>query len=498
MSAATSPVDTVFSGYSSTTSFSSSTYGSRGGYPGTTLSELIIAEAHYLSTLKRVGNALNLASNQSLATGRKTSNVIRALVERWTTMMRIHIKFHDDVVATKEDIRGTTQLLNNLLLTLEPVLVDHGRDLSSAVYKLSRNDKRSGHTPAEWDVALRHPFDHLTIYNEWLQRIDPHNQFNTPCLAQLNSLVLNVKAAIEAHQNPRGMLKRLSTFARGVMKRPSLPHLSHSNSQDSNAASPTTPTTAISISAKDITHVGGSKAGSTHKSITNIRGVSIDLSRATPAVATPATAIVSPTTAATTVAGSPSENRIETVADKASVKNLNSATTIISPGATLTDSPAGSPRSAAAGTTNNAAALPPRHPNRASVARSDMSSVGSLTLAPSSESLHMKAAAIAANANSTNFGAGGRPGGLLERQGSATSQRQKFLEEREARKATLRMGAQAFIVAKTESLQQRSPTFVSRPSIDRLRTITKRDVETKPPVKSLINFWEQATEPIEV
>ncbi|KAK3841386.1 MAG: hypothetical protein J3R72DRAFT_155393 [Linnemannia gamsii] len=293
------------------------------------------------------------------------------------------------------------------------------------------------------------------------------------------------------------MLKRLSTFARGVMKRPSSPHLSHSNSQDSNAVSPTTPTTAISISAKDITYVGGKKADSTHKSITNIRGVSVDLSRATPPAATPATAIVSPTTAATTVASSPSENRIETVADQASVKNLGSATTVISPGATLTDSPVGSPRSAAAGTVNNAAALPPRHPNRTSV-RSDMSSVGSLTLAPSSESLHMKAAAIAANANSTNFGAGGRPGGPLERQGSASSHRQKFLEEREARKATLRMGAQAFIVAKTESLQQRSPTFVSRPSIDRLRTITKREVETKPPVKSLINFWEQATEPVEV
>ncbi|KAF9120459.1 hypothetical protein BGW39_011369 [Mortierella sp. 14UC] len=459
MSAATSPVDTVFSVFSSTTSFSSSTYDSR-GIPGTTLSELIIAEAHYLSTLKRVGNALNLASNQSLATGRKTSNVIRAL----------------DVTATKNDVRGTTQLLNNLLLTLEPVLVDHGRDLSSAVYKLSRNDKRSGHTPAEWDVALRHPFDHLAIYNEWLQRIDPHSQFNAPCLAQLNKLVLNVKAVIEAHQNPRGMLKRLSTFARGVMKRPSSPYLSHNNGQDSNAVSPITPTTAISISAKDISYVGRNKAGSTHKSINNTRGVSMDLSRA---------AAVFPTTAATTVSGSPSTNRIETVAGQATI--------VIAPGATLTDSPVGFPRSAIAVT--NAATLPSRHPQRTSLARSDVSSVGSLTLAPSSESLHMKASAFAASTNSTN---GVRPGGPLERQGSALNQRQKFLEEREARKATLRMGAQAFIVSKTESLQQRSPTFVSRPSIDRLRTITKREVETKPPVKSLINFWEQATEPIEV
>ncbi|KAF8936349.1 hypothetical protein BGZ47_009550 [Haplosporangium gracile] len=482
MSTSTSPVDTVFSGFSSTTSLSSSTYGSR-GYPCITHSELIISEAHYLSTLKRVDNALNLVSNQSLATGRKTGNVIRALVERWATMMRIHIKFHDDVVATKEDVQGTTQLLNNLLLTLEPVLVDHGRDLSSAVYKLSRNDKRSGHTPAEWDVALRHPFDHLTIYNEWLQRIDPHGQFTGPCLAQLNSLVLNARAVIEANQNPRGMLKRLSTFARGVMKRPSSPQLSRSHSQDSNATSPTTPTTAISVSDRDITYIGG-KAGSTDK-VNNTRDALLDLPRATAAAAATSAAIMTPITAATMISGSPSKNRIETVANVASV-NFDSRTTVV-PNATLMGSPLSSPKSAISAN-NKAPGLPPRHSNRTSVARSDVSSVGSLTLAPSSESLHMKAV-IAASTQ--------RPGGPLERQASALNQRQRFLEEREARKATLRMGAHAFIVAKTDSLQQRSPGFVSRPSIDRLRTITKREVETKPPVKSLINFWEQATEPIE-
>ncbi|KAF9930027.1 hypothetical protein FBU30_000940 [Linnemannia zychae] len=495
MSTVTSPVDTVFSGFSSTTSFSTSTYAAR-GYPCTTLSELIIAEAHYLSTLKRVGNALNLASNQSLAAGRKTSNVIRALVERWTAMMRIHIKFHDDVVATKDDVRSTSQLLNNLLLTLEPVLVDHGRDLSSAVYKLSRNDKRSGHTPAEWDVALRHPFEHLTIYNEWLQRIDPHGQFNGPCLAQHNSLVINIKAVIEAHQNPRGMLKRLSTFARGVMKRPSSPHFPMNYSQDSNAASPTTPTTAISSSAKEITHISsGNKAGSIHKGI-NSRGASIDIPRNTTV-----SAIIAPTATAASSTSSPSENRIETVVAE---QIPEVTTTIILPSTALTETSVNYP-SPSINTTTIASAVtsatvpaieiaapPSRHPNRTSVARSDVSSVGSLTLAPSSESLHMKINSVVS------------PNGIsgrsvpMERQVSTSSQRQKFLEEREARKATLRMGAQAFIVSKTESLQQKSPTFVSRPSIDRLRTITKREVETKPPVKSLINFWEQATEPIEV
>lgn len=116
---------------------------------------------------------------------------------------------------------------------------------------------------------------------------------------------------------------------------------------------------------------------------------------------------------------------------------------------------------------------------------SDMGSIGSMTLAPSTESLRTKdATVVVADAKSQI------------RQRSAASQ--QFLDEREARKATLRLGAQAFIQSKAESLQAQSPTFVSRPSIDRLRTITRRETETKPPVKSLISFWEQTTEPIEV
>ncbi|KAF9577137.1 hypothetical protein BGW38_007847, partial [Lunasporangiospora selenospora] len=120
-------------------------------------------------------------------------------------------------------------------------------------------------------------------------------------------------------------------------------------------------------------------------------------------------------------------------------------------------------------------------PQRA--ASSDVSSVGSLTLAPSSESLLLKA-----NRSAT------MP--LPPR--SVKSQR--FLDserERELRRATVRTGAQSIVAARAESLQNR-PAFTARPSIDRLRSITNKDAPTKPPIKSLISFWEQTSEsPIE-
>ncbi|KAF9275748.1 hypothetical protein BGZ68_010535 [Mortierella alpina] len=376
----------------------------RRGYPSTTISDLVIAEAQYLCTLKRVGNALNLASNQTLASGRKASNTIRALVERWTAMMRTHIKFHDDLVAAKDDVRGAAKLLCNLLLTLDPVLVEHGRDLASAVYKLSRNDKKSGHSPSDWDVALRQPFDHLTVYNEWLQRIDPQGRLNREGLSQLNTLVLHVKAAIAA-------------------------------------AAPSS-TTLLEVKQ-------------------SIPRGSVDLSHAVDA---------------TEIKPSP-KSSMKTMSDQGSPAQAKAIDKVQTPSAPV---PAVSSREGA---------IPARLLNRRSLARSDMSSVGSLTLAPSSESLNAKVTSMAA-------GKIHRPNAPV-RQVSTASQRQRYLEEREARKATLKMGAQAFITARAESLQQ-SPGFVSRPSIDRLRTITKRDTEKKPPVKSLINFWEHAVDPIEV
>ncbi|KAF8949910.1 hypothetical protein BGZ46_004850, partial [Entomortierella lignicola] len=242
-----SPVDMTFSheipspsttsAYSTTTSYSPASINTTKCLATTTIADLVIAEAQYLSSLKRVGNALNLSTNQSVAQGRKTSNAVSALVERWTSMMHIHFKFHDDIVTAKEDVQSAIKLLNGLLVSLDPILVEHGRYLSNTVYKLSRGDKRFGHKTSDWDVALRSPFDHLTIYNEWLQCIDPQGKVNRECLAQLNCVVLNVKFIIESNQNPRGMLKRISAIAKNVIRRPSSGQLLTANSNGSNGGS---------------------------------------------------------------------------------------------------------------------------------------------------------------------------------------------------------------------------------------------------------------------
>ncbi|KAG0365081.1 hypothetical protein BGZ54_006886 [Gamsiella multidivaricata] len=84
---------------------------------------------------------------------------------------------------------------------------------------------------------------------------------------------------------------------------------------------------------------------------------------------------------------------------------------------------------------------------------------------------------------------------------SSSLARRTFLAEREARKATLRIGTSMTIQAKAESLQ--SPTFpVKKASIENLRRasmpMTKGYKNNKPPpVKSLIGFWEQVSESLD-
>ncbi|KAK3809453.1 MAG: hypothetical protein J3Q66DRAFT_70658 [Benniella sp.] len=167
--------------------------------------------------------------------------------------------------------------------------------------------------------------------------------------------------------------------------------------------------------------------------------------------------------------------------------------------------------------------------NRDSVARSHLSSDGSLTLASSSETLAAKTCNVAGpvvpapiiispppppTTTTTATKTAKMTTTVTSRSVSMAAQRQRYLEERDARKASLRPGTQALIAERAESLQrqqtqpvvqhkeytqyvahqeyqnkiQKSPTFMSRPSIDRLRTITKKDTGTKPPVSSLISF----------
>lgn len=246
---------------------------------------------------------------------------------------------------------------------------------------------------------------------------------------------------VEANQNPRGMLRRISTFARGVIRRPSSLQMLNETNNTMSAASPKSPSpnSPISVTTTEYLYITTPSVG-TAKPELPIKII----------------------------------EKIETVTD---------ATEETKSPQNTEPTESSEPQEQITATDAESSEIYPAVPlwNQYQSANSDTASIGSMTLAPSSESLSTK------DAVNTK---------TLIHQRSAASQ--KFLDEREARKATLRLGAQAFIQSKAESLQAQSPTFVSRPSIDRLRTITRRETETKPPVKSLISFWEQSTEPIEV
>ncbi|KAG0365419.1 hypothetical protein BGZ54_006548, partial [Gamsiella multidivaricata] len=350
-----------------------------------------------------------------------------------------------NIVAAKEDVQETIKQLNGL---------------------------KSGHKPVAWDGALRQPFDHLNVYNEWLQRVDPLGTYNKEGLLQLHSIVFNVKSAIEAHQNPRGLLKRISTVARGVLRRQSLASSAQPLSDESQGQ--------LSSPTNSYMFPTSSSKGSVS---TQARRASMGL---------PIPRLV---TSPSTIALFTSENRIETVTKEQVVSLVtemekSNGSVGMSSDSAVTDSATGPSRPLSFDTK-----VPGRHLNRVSVARSDSSSIGSLTLAPSSESLFVKAAmaATAAKSSSSTITGSNR----INRQLSVTSQRQKLPERHDSRRTTIHMDTQTTIVSKAESMQPKRPEVVSRPSIDRLRTITKREAEEKPPVRSLISFWEQATEPIE-
>lgn len=76
-------------------------------------------------------------------------------------------------------------------------------------------------------------------------------------------------------------------------------------------------------------------------------------------------------------------------------------------------------------------------------------------------------------------------------------EREKFISEKEARKATLRLGASESIQARAENLQ--CPSYRPRRQAgdcQKRGSPTKPEVE-KPPVRSLISFWEQVSDPLE-
>ncbi|KAH7050858.1 hypothetical protein BKA57DRAFT_504174 [Linnemannia elongata] len=453
------------------------------------ITELVISEAHYLTSVKRFGNTLSQAAEANPAAGCKESSTLRSVSNRWTEMTRMQTKFHDDVVAVNEDLRETAGLLNGLLVTLEPILIEHSRDLSISLKKLIRRDQNSEHTAAEWESALRQPLDHLSSYEEWLLRIDPQRKSCKDYHAHLQGLIYKTKMVSDANQHPRNMLRRLSTMARDVIKRRSSVPLLTQGGSLSETTTPTTPTTPLSASTLDSRYSEKSEASTCSPTtpisihmipdntvkalgVANNNDLTID-------------AVTKPASTTTSETKSPLEKGLPKIPSD-------------------TSSPPSQPSSPQEPATPIADTfLAPPHIKQlhhCSSSTSEMSSTTTLNT-PSSSSLASSSTSVHSKNSSTSVET------IIQVQiqeqvhlrsntSNATLIRQKFLDDKEARKATLRVGTSEVIQARAQSLQ--SPSYNSRASAESLRRVspTKPEAE-KPPVKSLISFWEQVNDPLE-
>ncbi|KAG0238500.1 hypothetical protein BGW41_008151 [Actinomortierella wolfii] len=157
---------------------------------------------------------------------------------------------------SKYDVKEAANALNVLLVTLEPTLMDHGRDLGSALKKLVRTDQKNEHALADWDAALRLPLEHLHAYDIWLQRVDPALTFSKEPRAHVAGLSHRLKLVTDASPHSKGMLRRLSTIARGVMKRRSAANLSGLDQLPEEPLTPTSPTTVMSMGLNDSSITG--------------------------------------------------------------------------------------------------------------------------------------------------------------------------------------------------------------------------------------------------
>ncbi|KAG0346820.1 hypothetical protein BG004_000741 [Podila humilis] len=408
-----------------------------------------------------------------------------------------------DVVAINEDLREAAGLVNSLLVTLEPILIDHGRDLSAALKKLIRRDQNSEHTFAEWDSALRKPFEQLLVYDEWLQRIDPQSKFSANYRSHISGLTYKVKMVTEVNQNPRNVLRRLSTMAKGVIKRRASVQILSMPVPET----PTTPTTPHSYSTTEALVMASNATESPNGIPSTPVSASSSTSSFIPclpplpqAVETLAIAEnVSPQTASELpslqsqvfleeetheyeVDTSPCADKIpktveENVLDTGSIDRVEKPLPL-------------TPEMPAHHSLLSVQPKPQQLQHKYS-SESELSSAGTLmTMAAPSSSACSSAASIRSKYSTADT--------VFTPSRDTSFARQQFLKERDARKATLRVGTHELIQAKAESLQ--SPTFKSRTpsSADSVRAgMDPRTKDKKPPVKSLISFWEQVSDPLE-
>ncbi|KAF8930376.1 hypothetical protein EDD21DRAFT_421415 [Dissophora ornata] len=377
------------------------------------------------------------------------------------------------------------------------MLVDHSRDLSISLKKLTRRDQNPEHTLAEWDSALRQPFEHLTSYDEWLQRVDPQSKFCKEYRTQLDGVIHKVKMVADANQQPRNMLRRLSTMARGVIKRKSSTQLLN-NGSPSAPQPPTTPTTPLSST--ESTEADGFSTTPVTTTITKEERSGFTVANSPPVCLPLQETVVED------LAISDNDMLIDAVMEPVLSASFNieqeqhqedrSVMPDLTAANCAKDTELKEPSTPIADTFLVAPELVPsssRHLQHHPSTFSELSSAGTLAVATSSSLVSSSASSVHSKSSSSAETLHGRP-----IQPSSSLARQTFLAEKESRKATLRIGTSGAIQAKAESLQ--SPTFSSNPSsIDNLRKASpiKNEKDTKPPVKSLINFWEQVSDPLD-
>ncbi|KAG0278590.1 hypothetical protein BGZ95_003630 [Linnemannia exigua] len=482
-----------------------------GPFAAMAITELVISEAHYLAAVNRFGNALSQAAEANIAAGRKESSTLRSASDRWSEITRMQTKFHDDVVAVNDNLRETAGLLNDLVVTLEPVLIDHSRNMSISLKKLIRRDQNSEHTPAEWEAALRQPLDHLATYEEWLLRIDPQQKFCKDYYSQLQGLIYKTKMVSDANQQPRNMLRRLSTMARDVIKRRSSVQLL---TQGSSPISETTETTMTSKSAP----TSPTTPDSALTLDSRYSEKSDTLSSSSSSSTSPTTPITLPESAVIALGVADNDLTIDTVTKPVSIPEMTSP--LLEKGLPMIPS---SSSSSATGATSSSPTSPhsPQEPatpiadtflslphvkqlHHCPSSTSELSSNGTMTI-PSSDSLvSSSSTSVYSKTSSSSVETISSTQEVLKRSNTTTNNanttliRQKFLDDKEARKATLRVGTSEIIQAKAQSLQ--SPSFTSRASAESLkRGVSPTKTESdKPPVKSLISFWEQVSDPLDM
>ncbi|KAI1301149.1 hypothetical protein EDD11_005773 [Mortierella claussenii] len=444
-----------------------------------------------------------------------------------------------DIIAVNEDLQEAAELIHELLVVLEPILSEHGRDLSVSLKKLTRRDQNSEHPHAEWDSVLRQPFEHLTRYDDWLQRIDPQSSLCKDARTRLNGLMDKVKMATDSsnslQQQPssRNMFRRLSTMARGVIKGRGNSGLSLHTAGLVSSPTELTPTSTLAphspLYANDPNDIQCLSSPSSlspsfnnhhqhHHQVMDMTQSPYLSSNQCPA---------SPTAV-------PDILRSLTMADAKSLPALPTeldANMVKEPVTPIADTFLAAAAAALAATAAPSHFVP-SSPTRSLVHRSstlsELSSTGTLAMdsmdtieertVPSSE-LSSSASSMCSKTSSyaeTLHGyhhVSGRCSSMTNVSSSLARQAGSEAEMESHRKTTLRLGTSEVIQARAERLQSASPAqkmtnsrqLGTRASMDDLKkqpyhvSIAVKTVKDskKPPVKSLINFWEQVSDPLE-